>query len=117
MNTLPLAVVYILGLAMASMQFQRLPRVAAAAAGGFGGLLLILFLQPAVNSLIIAALRSDGRSISILLTLTGLVFSVLSALAMGAIAFSIFADRPEVQLPFSGTKHSGPPTWNQGQRG
>ena len=121
MNSLPLAVVYVLGLAMALMQIQRLPRVAAAAGGGFGGLLILLILRPVVDQLIFAMLRSDGQSISLLLTVTGLVFNVLSAIAMGAIAFAIFADRAEVQLTFPGSR-PGPPfpgqqPWNQGPRG
>jgi len=109
MNSLPLVVVYVLGLAMALMQIQRLPRVAAAAGGGFGGLLILLILKPVVDQLIFAMLRSDGQSISVLLTVTGLIFNVLSAIAMGAIAFAIFADRPEVQLPFPGSRPPGAP--------
>ena len=115
MNSLPLAVVYVLGLVMALMQLQRLPRVAAAAGGGFGGLLLILVLRPAVDQLIYAVLRSDGQSISVMLTLTGLLFNLLSAVATGAIAFAVFADRPEVQLPFPGAKPPGPQPWNAGR--
>ena len=130
MNSLPLVVVYVLGLAMALMQIQRLPRVAAAAGGGFGGLLILLILKPVVDQLIFAmlrsdsvgGLRSDGQSISVLLTVTGLLFNVLSAIAMGAIGFAIFADRPEVQLPFPSSRPPGPTfpgqqPWNQGPRG
>lgn len=117
MTSLPLVVVYVLGLAMALMQLQRLPRVAAAAGGGFGGLLVILMLRPVVDQMIYAALRSDGQSISVLLTLTGLIFNVLSAIAMGAIAYAIFVDRAEVQLAFPGPKPPGPQPWNQGHRG
>ena len=115
MNSLPLAVVYVLGFAMALFQYRRLPRVAAAAGGGFGALLLMLMLRPAVDSLIFAILRSDGQSISVMLTLTGLVFNLLSAVAMGAITFAIFADRPEVQLPFPGQPTAGSQPWNPGR--
>ena len=78
MNSLPLAVVYVLGFALALFQYRRLPRVAAAAGGGFGALLIMLMLRPAVDSLIFAILRSDGQSISVMLTLTG-VCSICSA--------------------------------------
>ena len=127
MTSLPLVVVYVLGLAMALMQLQRLPRVAAAAGGGFGGLLVILMLHPVVDQLIYAALRSDGQSISVLLTLSNLIFNVLSAVATGAIAYAIFVDRPEVQLPLPGSRSPGAQLpgqqfpgqqpWNQGPRG
>ena len=113
MNSLPLAVVYVLGLVMALMQMQRLPRVAAAAGGGFGALLLILMVQPLVSTLIYAAFRSDGQTISVLHTLSDFVFNLFKAMAIGAIGYAIFADRPEVQLPISGQKLPSPQPWGQ----
>jgi hypothetical protein len=101
MESLPLVVVYVLGLAFALMQMQRLPRVAAAAGGGFGALLLLLMVRPMFTSVIFRALRRDPDSLSVLMTLTGFVFTLLTAVAMGAVAFAIFVDRPEVQLPFN----------------
>lgn len=113
MNSLPLAVVYVLGVVMALLQMQRLPRVAAAAGGGFGALLLILMVQPLLSTLIYAAFRSDGQTISVLHTLSDFVFNLLKAIAIGAIGYAVFADRPEVQLPIPGQKPPGPQPWGQ----
>jgi hypothetical protein len=42
----------------------------------------------------------------VLLTLSSFMFNLLGAVAMGAIGYAVFADRPEVQLP--GRPAAGP---------
>ena len=112
---LPLAVVYLLGLVLAISQMQRLPRVAAPAGGGFGLLLVLMLVRPIVTSLIFRVLQNDPQTISIAMTVLGFFFNLLEAGCMGAIAYAIFADRPEAQLKMPGQAGGGPQPWTQGR--
>ena len=114
MQSLPLAIVYVFGLVLALLQMQRLPRMATAAGGGFGLLLLLMFVEPLFSTLVYGIFRSDGQAISVTMTITGFFFSVLKAVGSGAIVYAIFVDRPEVQLPIplGGQPRPGQQPWN-----
>lgn len=106
--SLPLLVVYALGLALALSQISRLPRMALAAGGAFAMLLLMTLVRPLVYGLM-ARLMQDfaGSGMSMGYTLLNLLMSLIEAAAMGALIYAIFADRPQSGLP--STQQQWPP--------
>jgi hypothetical protein len=98
--SLPLLVVYVLGLGLAVSQISRLPRVALAAGGSFAVLLMMTLVRPLLYWLM-AKLMQDvgGPGLDFGYILMNLVLTLLEAAAMGALIYAIFADRPQTGLP------------------
>jgi hypothetical protein len=113
---LPLVIVYVFGLVLALLQMQRLPRMATAAGGGFALLLLLMLVRPLFDSLVYGIFGSDGQAISVTMTIVSFFFSVLEAVASGAIVYAIFVERPEVQLPIGGPPRPSQQPWNPAVR-
>lgn len=96
----PLLAVCFLGLILALVQMQRLPRVAMLVCAGLALLLLVAVMQPIIQPLIQnLALRSLNRrpgsmSFSLVFASVAFSFNMLRALAIGLIAYAAFVDRP-----------------------
>ncbi len=94
----PVAIVYLLGIVLALMQIQRWPRASIAAAGGLMMLVFTVLVRPIVSYLIIRGMSNSGSGsqISMAFAISGFLFNIIEAVAMGAIIYAVFADRQQV---------------------
>lgn len=92
----PTALVYLAGLILALMLFGRLPRVALAAAGGFGLLLLLVLVRPLIYFAVNQAFRAGGNyeNATVVFGVVGFFCNLLEATAMAPLLYAIFAPRP-----------------------
>jgi hypothetical protein len=90
---LPLMVVYLLGAVFALLQVGRWPRAAIFGAGGFGVLLLMIFVRTIGMSLLSSTLEMKPDAIHMVFTVVNFLFNVIEAACGGALLYAIFADR------------------------
>lgn len=99
--SLPLLVVYLLGMGLAISQASRLPRVALCGGGGFAVLMIATLVRPFVMFLIFRVAGGGGSALNwtILNAITSVIFVLIEAAAMGTIIYAIFADRSRSTSP------------------
>src|SRR5687767_14793655 len=88
--------VCVVGLILALVQLQRMPRVAALVAAGLGLMLLAAILQPLVQLLLPAMTvsplnrRRGSMNLSLVYMASALLFNILRAVALGLLAWAAF---------------------------
>jgi cytochrome c biogenesis factor len=97
--TLPMLLVYAVGLVVALTYRQRAPRASLLTITGCISLLVLTAIGPLIQQQMIRVMRSSPSSLGLSLMAVSLALNILRAIATSVILVAVFIDRPQFAEP------------------